>query len=185
MSEAALHGNPFSSYALEMSQLSPDYGLPAQFDSMLSFIFDGILGTVSFVFGIQHQTDLSKSDAYVISVMIIFLGGLAGSELAEYLKINLSRGHFKRPWPVQILLKLALMVVLYTTGFVARVFTNTVSELPKKGAFGWQELYMPFMVIVAVVLYLYQPQMKQNARNEIANELKRMSAEPLPAWILE
>lgn len=183
MAEGSL--NPFSGYTLDSSVLNPDYGLPAQFDSMLSYIFDGIIGTISFVFGLQHQTDLSKSTNYVVSVLIFFVVGLSLSELAEYIKWGMSRSAFRRPWPMQIMLKLAMIVVLYTTGFVARVFTGAISDLPKKGPFGWDTLYMAFIAISLMVFFLYQPQMKQNPRNEIANEIRRMAMEDLPDWLVK
>ena len=178
LGEMAAHTNPYEELKLDMDQVNPEYGLPAQLDAAMSTLFDMILAGVSYYFGIIHQNDLSKTVGYRASIVAIFALVVGLAEILEYLKHHLSRGLFERPWPAQILAKIIMVSVAYSTGLIVRVFTNAVSELPKKGSFGFTSLYMPLNVIILAILFIYYPQMKQNSRNGVAAVLRSMARPP-------
>jgi len=130
-------------------------------DSMFLQLGDSIFGTLAFLIGIMHQTELSKGERYLAVVVLIFALAVVLSEVLDFLRSLASKADLQRPWLAQLLIKATYMVLAYLTGLFARAISDAISGAPRASPISLESMFKPFMCILLLLAMFYENQMSQ------------------------
>jgi len=139
----------------------------AAMDSMFLQLYDSIFGTLAFLAGIAHQTELGKGQHYLAVVVLIFALAVVASEVLDFLRSLATKANLQRPWLAQLLIKAVYMLLAYLTGLFARAISGSVFGAPSASAIGLESMFKPFVVILLLLIFFYENQMLQAPSRQI------------------
>ena len=163
----------FTPTVIHDGELLPDYSTAIVVDQVVFTVSDTVIGTLAFIIGIAHQSDLSRDPNYVGFVLLIFMAVLGTTTFLEYIRRSHSQNKMKRTHLVQLMMKIILIIGAYLLGLFGRIVSDLVVNMPRVGVLSLVSMFKPLVIIAIFFAFLYASQMLSGPRRDIIELLEQ------------
>jgi hypothetical protein len=123
---------------------------------------DTIVSMMVFFFGIAYQNELQHDPYYCLYVLGFIIVVIIGTQLMEALRVLLAKATIQRINLVKLLIKIVYIPIAFAGGLFARSIVDSVITMPRLGKFGMDSLFMPFVIIIMVLIFLFRNKIFQD-----------------------